>query len=345
KTCVVGVPKTIDGDLKNEAVEISFGFDTACKIYCETIGNICKDALSAKKYTFFIKLMGRSASHITLECALQTRPNLALIGEEALQKKQTLHDVVQQITDVVEARSKSGKDYGVILIPEGLIEFLVDVKALVKELNRLLVQKPSQPVEELLSHASKECFLSLPKRIAEQLLLDRDPHGNVQVSKIETERLLMLLVEQELKNRLFSGAFSPVSIFCGYEGRSALPSNFDATYCYNLGRTAASLIQSEKTGYMATLCHLTKSADQWRVGATPILSMLHIEERHGVQKAVIQKALVELNKKPFQYYETIRESCIINDNYRQPGPIQFFGAKELTDSTPMSLQLESKQGT
>ena len=341
KTCVVGVPKTIDGDLQNEAIEISFGFDTACKVYAETIGNICSDALSAKKYTFFIKLMGRSASHIALECALQTQPNVTLIGEEILSKKETLHHVVDEIANVVEARSKQGKEYGVIIIPEGLIEFLVDVKALIRELNRLLATESKEPLEKLLSSSSRECFLMLPASIREQLLFDRDPHGNVQVSKIETERLLMTLVSQELKKRNFQGAFSPVPIFCGYEGRSALPSNFDATYCYNLGRTAACLIHSQKSGYMAAISNLAHSTDKWQVGAAPILNMLHLEERHGEQKAVIQKALVDLNGKPFQHFASLRENFKMSDLYRQPGPIQFQGAKELTDGVPALLSLKN----
>lgn len=362
KTAVVGVPKTIDGDLKNAFIEASFGFDTACKIYSESIGNIAKDNLSAKKYYYFIKLMGRSASHVTLECALQTRINLALIGEEIAEQKQTLNDVVNQIADLVCLRAKQERHYGVILISEGIIEFIPEFAKLIHELNRLLA--PSQPhaaqLERLSSKTDKiayikqqlkedalRCFQGLPEEIQLQLMLDRDPHGNVQVSKIETERLLIALVEQELQKRRkagsYQGQFSPQPIFFGYEGRSGLPSNFDCQYCYALGYVAALLIRYQATGYMCCVQGLQQPVDQWQVAGIPIFSLLHLEERSGQQKPVIQKALVDLTSRPFQVFASQRKQWGESDDYCCPGPIQFAGPKELTDATNFTLQYENEQ--
>lgn len=327
-TKVIGVPKTIDGDLKNPYVPISFGFDTACKIYSEMIGNIARDALSAKKYTHFIKLMGRSASHIALECALKTKPNLCLIGEEVAEKKMTLDQIVQEICAVLSKRAEKGKHYGVILIPEGLIEFIPEVGALISELNRQI--KPSD-----LSPDSKCCFASLPERIQKQLLLDRDPHGNVQVSRIETELLLIEKVAEAYK-----GKFSPLAHFFGYEGRSGFPSNFDANYCYALGMTAALLIDRGYTGYMCSVTGLQRPVAEWEIGAVPIVPLMHYEMRKGEMRAVIKKALVDLKGRPFQQFDRERGKWIEEDHYQFIGPMQFAGDPALTDSIPSSLQLE-----
>jgi len=334
KTAVIGVPKTIDGDLQNEKIEISFGFDTACKIYSETIGNIARDALSHKKYYFFCRLMGRSASHITLECALQTQPNMALIGEEIEERKMTLQDVVQEITTLVIERAKANKDYGVILLPEGVIEFLSDLKMLIQEINRLLAEGTSM---EYLSPASKAVFELLPESFRAQLLLDRDPHGNVQVSKIETERLFIALVEAELKRLKADVRFSPIPIFCGYEGRASPPSHFDATYCYNLGRSAATLVHAEKSGTMATLQHLAGPTENWIPDGAPLASMMHMEERNGREKLVIKKTLVDLSSRPFKHFAKLRQKWRLDDCYLQPGPIQLFGPSKVTDSRPLTL--------
>lgn len=341
RTRVVGVPKTIDGDLKNHYIETSFGFDTACKTYCEIIGNICRDAKSAKKYTHFIRLMGRSASHITLECALQTHPNIALIGEELAEKKTTLKDLVQSIARVVIKRAEAGKNYGVILIPEGLIEFFPEMKQLIKELNIHLV-KDVQNIETKLSKTAKKTFDFLPKEIAEQLLIDRDPHGNVQVSHIATEQLLIHLVEEELKNLSFQGTFSPLGHFFGYEGRAGFPSNFDANYTFSLGLTAALLIQSGYTGYMSAVRKLIEPVEKWIPAGIPITSMMSIEERKGKEKPVIAKALVDLKGEPFKTFSAYRQSWELEDHYRYPGPIQFFGPKVLTDVTTFTLKFEQK---
>lgn len=327
KTTVVGVPKTIDGDLKNEHIEISFGFDSAVKTYSEIIGNLMRDSLSAKKYTFFIKLMGRSASHIALECALQTHPNLTLIGEE----KKSLIQLTHEIADVIEARSKNGKNYGVILIPEGVVEFVPELKTLIQELNRGI--KP-----ENLTPESKTCFEAIPQSIQSQLLLDRDPHGNVQVSKIETERLFIEMVERELKKRNVT-KFSPQPLFCGYEGRSCLPSNFDSNYCYALGFGAALLIDNQATGYIAGFTHLAEPVEKWKFTGVPLTSLFTLEERKGKTKPVIQKALVDLEGKPFLEFKKHREKWKLEDDYVYPGPIQFFGPEELTDSVSLSLSL------
>jgi diphosphate-dependent phosphofructokinase len=331
---VVGVPKTIDGDLKNEYIELSFGFDTACKIYSETIGNLATDSLSAKKYYFFVKLMGRSASHVTLACALKTQINLALIGEEVSACNQTMHELVSQIADLICARSEAGKNYGVILIPEGIIEFIAEFKLMIQELNQLYSQGGRIDLAALSSH-SAECYHQLPEEIQKQLLLDRDPHGNIQVSKIETERLLIALVEKELQRRRaegkYAGKFNPQPLFCGYEGRSGLPSNFDCQYCYALGHTAALLVNARATGYMSCIRNLSQPVKKWEIQGVPLTRMLHMERRKGKEKPVIQKGLVDLNGAVFELYKKMRTSWMIGDRYCCPGPIQFDGPAELTD--------------
>lgn len=359
-TAVVGVPKTIDGDLKNDYVEVSFGFDTASKNYSETIGALMRDALSAKKYYYFIKLMGRSASHIALECALKTHPNLALIGEEAAKKEMTLKGVTDEIADLICLRADKGKDYGVILIPEGIVEFIPEVKALIKELNVHLSpdvshheaidklatgQEKVAYISKLLSKQSLGCFALLPADIQAQLLIGRDAHGNVQVSKIETERLFIELVKAELKRRAkegsYKGKFSSQPHFCGYEGRSCLPSNFDAEYCYSLGLTAALLVSGKASGYICHLNRLAKSAEEWIPGGVPLTSLMTVEERHGKLKPVIEKALVDLNGRPFLAFARQREKWQVEDDYLNPGPIQFFGPEALTDGVSETLKLES----
>lgn len=300
---VIGVPKTIDGDLANDHVAISFGFDTATKTYSELIGNLARDGLSDKKYTHFIKLMGRSASHIALECALQTHPNLVLISEE----KRSLQDIVQEIADLVMKRASLGKNFGVILIPEGLIEFIPELK-------------------------------NLPEKIEKQLLLARDAHGNLNVSAIETDTLLIEMTKEELKKRKFSGSFSPVSHFFGYEGRSALPSNFDATYCQALGYVAALLVHKGYTGYMCAIKNLTKPATAWEIGAVPLTSLMHFEMRKGFLKPVIAKTLVNLKGKPYLAYQKEKEAWKLGDSTLFPGPIQFFGDAEITDSVPLIIR-------
>ncbi|MES2344981.1 MAG: diphosphate--fructose-6-phosphate 1-phosphotransferase [Chlamydiota bacterium] len=326
---VIGVPKTIDGDLKNAHVSISFGFDTACKCYSEMIGNIARDALSAKKYYHFIKLMGRSASHIALECALATQPNYTWIGEEVAAKKMTLKQIVDIMKDLIEKRAEIGKTYGVILIPEGLIEFIPEIGALIRELNAL-GEVPD--VRATLSTDALACFDMLPSDIQQQLLLDRDPHGNVQVSLIETERLLI-----EMIKRSYSGKFSAVSHFFGYEGRAAFPSNFDSHYCYALGCTAALLIDEGLTGYMCCIKNLVEPVEKWEIGGIPLTMLMHLEMRKGKMKPVIQKALVNLKGNPFQRFSRIREDLMLQDTYRFPGPMQFFGNKSLTDTIPITL--------
>ncbi|MBS0604105.1 MAG: diphosphate--fructose-6-phosphate 1-phosphotransferase [Verrucomicrobia bacterium] len=347
-TKVIGVPKTIDGDLKNAYVGTSFGFDTACKIYCEIIGNIARDAQSAKKYYHFIKLMGRSASHIALECALATRPNLALIGEEVAALKKTLTQLTQEIADLICKRAELGKHFGVILIPEGLVEFIPEMSVLIKELNQILLSDASGDISRIsskLTASSQSCFSSLPERIQQQLLLNRDPHGNVQVSLIETERLLMEMVGKELEKRQKEGKcavkYFPLQHFLGYEGRAGFPSNFDSNYCYALGFTAALLIDEGATGYMASVTDLTKPPQEWGIGGVPLTALMHVEMRKGKEKPVIQKALVELNGKPFARFQRQREQWRLQDEYRYPGPIQFFGAPELTDQVPITLILET----
>lgn len=328
-TAVVGVPKTIDGDLKNSCIETSFGFDTACKTYSEVIGNILRDALSAGKYYFFIKMMGRSASHVTLECALQTHPNMALIGEEVAAKNMTLKQITDDICDMICERAKQGKDYGVILIPEGIIEFIPEVKTLISELN-------GGSTPDTLTPAAAACFNSLPEEIKRQLLLDRDPHGNVQVSKIETERLFVDTVQTELERRKrggeYQGKFSPQPHFCGYEGRSCLPSNFDCNYCYALGFVAALLVRNRASGYMSCIGGLTKPVEAWIPSGIPLTSMMTLEHRHGKAKPVIKKALVDLEGRLFARFKGECSAWRLEDHYSYPGPIQFFGPTAITES-------------
>lgn len=333
-TKVVGVPKTIDGDLRSEEIEISFGFDSACKTYAESIGNIARDAASSKKYYHFIKLMGRSASHITLECALATHPNLALIGEEG----KSLEACVLEIADLILARKEEGKEHGVILVPEGLLEFIPEMKALIGELNQLLAKGENQ---DHLKAKSKALFSTLPEKIQTQLLFDRDPHGNVALSQIETEFLLIELVKEELKKRSYEGKFSPVAHFFGYEGRSCYPSNFDADYCYTLGIMAALAIRDEITGVICAIQGLSLEKEEWRCSLVPILQLMHMEERKGALKPVIKKALVDLEGKPFLEFAKKRKGWETEDHYYSPGPMQFFGDKELTDSVPLLLKLFS----
>lgn len=328
-TQVVGVPKTIDGDLKNHWVKSSFGFDTACKTYAEMIGNIERDALSAKKYYHFIKLMGRSASHITLECALATHPNFAWIGEEVAAENLTLQQITDRLVGLIQKRASLGKHYGVILIPEGLIEFIPEIGGLIQELNQLT---DTSRLEENLSADALSCFKTLPEVIQQQLLFDRDPHGNVRVSLIETERLLIEMVQRHYK-----GTFHPVSHFFGYEGRAALPSNFDTHYCYTLGLTAVLLLKEGLTGYMCSTGNLSLPVEEWTPGGIPIAMLMRMEMRKGKRKPVIEKALVDLNSKQFQEFVKQRGSWMFEDHYRFPGPIQFFGDRALTDTTPLTL--------
>nr|WP_319398464.1 diphosphate--fructose-6-phosphate 1-phosphotransferase [uncultured Carboxylicivirga sp.] len=353
---VIGCPKTIDGDLKNEMIETSFGFDTACKVYSELIGNIQRDANSAKKYWHFIKLMGRSASHIGLECALQTQPNICIISEEVEAKQQTLDDVVTYIADAVAKRAANGMNFGTVLIPEGLVEFIPAMKTLIAELNDLLAHNEEKVnalegnkekrefVAGLLSADSREVFVSLPNTIANQLMADRDPHGNVQVSLIETEKMLIDMVKAKLKawkkEGKFSGKFSGQGHFFGYEGRCAAPSNFDADYCYALGNTASVLIAEGKTGYMASVRNLTASSEEWIAGGVPVTMMMNMEKRHGEMKPVIQKALVRLDGAPYKKFVEQREDWALNTKYVYPGPIQYFGPSEVCDITTKTLQYE-----
>ncbi len=352
-TSVVGIPKTIDGDLQNQFIEISFGFDTACRTYSEIIGNLERDAISAKKYYYFIKLMGRAASHITLECALQTHPNLTFIGEELLKEHKSLWQVIQEIADLIVLRKKEGKEYGIILIPEGIIEFLSDVQLLISELNVLLhanedlIQRQDriERVEQLLSLSAASLFSSFPEKIQSQLLLDRDPHGNIQVSKIETERLLMQMTAKELEKRKqegeWDGTFSPQAFFCGYEGRSALPSNFDCNYAYSLGRLACALIGRKKTGFIASILNLSQPVLAWKPVVVPLPCMMHFEARKGVMKAVIKKTLLDCDGKLFCEFLKNRTAWKLEDSYTQPGPIQFYGSSELTDKPVFTVQSKS----
>ena len=354
---VIGCPKTIDGDLKNEMIEASFGFDTACKTYSELIGNIMRDATSAKKYWHFIKLMGRSASHIGLECALQTRPNVCIISEEVAAKEQTLEQIVNEIADVVTERAKNGETFGVALIPEGLVEFIPEMKVLIAELNELLSEgETAETFQSLatntekrdfvianLSYESSKVYASLPTRIARQLTLDRDPHGNVQVSRIETERLLIEMVEKRLMELIKSGIkvkFSSQNHFFGYEGRCAAPSNFDSDYCYSLGYIASLLIGNGKTGYLASVRNTTAPAAEWIPGGVPITMMLNMERRSGVMKPVIQKALVDLDGAPFKAFAEKREEWAIKTSFVYPGPIQYWGPSTVCDAPTRTLQLE-----
>ncbi|MDR2580766.1 MAG: diphosphate--fructose-6-phosphate 1-phosphotransferase [Fibromonadaceae bacterium] len=350
---VIGCPKTIDGDLKNEYVETSFGFDTAVKTYSELIGNIARDANSAQKYWHFIKLMGRSASHIGLEAALQTQPNICLISEEIKEQKLTLEQVVNSIADVIAARSANKKNFGVALIPEGLVEFIPEFGTLISELNEALAHNEAEiknagKIADMteaackhISEASAKLLRSLPEGIQLQLMLDRDPHGNVQVSLIETEKLLIEMVSKELKNRAFKGKFAALNHFFGYEGRCAAPSNFDADYCYSLGYAASVLVLHGKTGYMSSIRKLTSGVENWIAGGVPTTMMMNIERRHGADKPVIQKALVDLNGKPFKYFVEHRNKWAAGEEYLYPGPIQYFGPSEVCDATNYTLMLES----
>jgi len=329
-TCIVGVPKTIDGDLTHAHLPLSFGFDTACRVYAEMIGNLCMDAASTCTYTHFVKLMGRSASHIALECALTTHPNYTLIAEEIALKKQTLRNIVNDIADLVMQRSALHKNYGVILIPEGLIEFIPEISLLIKEINGLLGQgEPTSSFEIIakLSSSSRKCLESLPESVQKQLFLRRDPHGNVQVSLIETEKLLAELVSQELDRRkeqgTFSGTFHYRTHFFGYEGRSSFPSLFDSTYCYALGMGAYTLIKENLTNHLVAIDSLALPIYEWSVQALPLLSLLHMEEREGQQKAVIRKTLVDCSKKAFLHFARDRDSWRLEDDYQSPGPMQF----------------------
>ena len=353
---VIGCPKTIDGDLKNEMIETSFGFDTACKVYSELIGNIQRDANSAKKYWHFIRLMGRSASHITLECALQSQPNICIISEEVEAKNLTLSDVVEDIVNVIVHRADHGKNFGTILIPEGLIEFIPAMKSLIAELNDLLAhnddfnaletdEEKRQYVKGMLSPESAQIYRDLPKGIARQLTLDRDPHGNVQVSLIETEKLLIEMVAKRLAQLkaqgVYKGKFSSINHFFGYEGRCAIPSNFDADYTYSLGYTAAVLISEGKTGYMSSVRNTTAPAAEWIAGGVPITMMMNMERRHGKMKPVIQKALVRLDGAPFKFFAANREAWADESlSYVYPGPIQYYGPTEVCDQPTKTLQLE-----
>ena len=351
---VIGCPKTIDGDLKNEQIETSFGFDTATKVYSEVIGNIERDCNSAKKYWHFIKLMGRSASHIALECALQTQPNYCIISEEVEAKNLTLNQVVDDIAQVVAKRAEAGNNFGIVLIPEGLIEFIPAIKALIAELNDMLAHHPEFPtlapaaqrefVLANLKPENAEAFASLPEGVARQLTLDRDPHGNVQVSLIETEKLLSEMVGKRLAQLKaegkYAGKFSPLHHFFGYEGRCAAPSNFDADYCYALGFNAAQLINCGATGYMSSVRNLTKPSSEWVCGGIPITMMMNIEHRHGEDKPVIRKALVELDGAPFKAFAAAREEWALNTCYTYPGPIQYFGPAEACDQTSRTLFYE-----
>lgn len=354
---VIGCPKTIDGDLKNEQIEISFGFDTATKVYSEVIGNIQRDCNSARKYWHFIKLMGRSASHIALECALKTQPNICIVSEEVQSKGQSLDDIVTYIAQVVADRAKEGNNFGTVLIPEGLIEFIPAMNALIAELNDLLAlegeafgklskEAQRQFVIDKLSADNSHVFESLPEDVARQLTLDRDPHGNVQVSLIETEKLLAEMVKTKLdtwkKEGKYSGKFGIQRHFFGYEGRCAAPSNFDADYCYSLGYNAAQLIATGKTGYMSSIRHTTRPAAEWVAGGIPITMMMNMERRHGAMKPVIRKALVELEGKPFKTFEQNRDKWAHETCFVYPGPIQYFGPAEVCDLTTETLRLEQE---
>ncbi len=354
---VIGCPKTIDGDLKNEQIETSFGFDTACKVYSELIGNIQRDANSAKKYWHFIRLMGRSASHIALECALQAQPNVCLISEEVEANNMTLQEIVDQIVKVIVDRASHGLNFGTVLIPEGLIEFIPAMKRLIAELNDLLANNAEefnalatddekrQFVKACLTPDSCALFRDLPKGIARQLMLDRDPHGNVQVSQIETEKLLIEMIAKKLAvlkaEGTYKGKFSALGHFFGYEGRCAIPSNFDADYCYSLGVTATWLIANGKTGYMSLVQNLTAPASEWIAGGVPITMMMNMEKRNGKMKPVIQKALVDLNGAPYKYLVAHRDEWADpNTSYVYPGPIQYYGPTEVCDQPTRTLKLE-----
>jgi pyrophosphate--fructose-6-phosphate 1-phosphotransferase len=355
---VIGCPKTIDGDLKNEYIETSFGFDTACKTYSELIGNIERDAASAKKYWHFIKLMGRAASHIALECALQTQPNVCLISEEVEAKGLSLDQVVDHICASIMRRAENHENYGVALIPEGLVEFIPEMKKLIDELNDAMAgdEKEFSGISSFIdriywlgrkiSEPSYHLLQSLPPDIAREFLMDRDPHGNVQVSRIETEKLLISMTEKKLqtlkKNGLYKGKFSPLGHFFGYEGRCAFPSNFDADYCYSLGFGAFVLIASGLSGYLSSVRNLIAPASEWNAGGVPLTMMMNMEQRHGSKKPVIKKALVELNGKPFKEFDSLRDIWAVKTCYLFPGAIQYFGPPEVSDAPSKTLDRERR---
>ena len=354
---VIGCPKTIDGDLKNEDIEISFGFDTATKTYSELIGNIERDCNSAKKYWHFIKVMGRSASHVALECALECQPNICLISEEVKAKKQSLSEIADYIADAVEKRAANGNNFGVVVIPEGVVEFVPEFSALISEINELLAGSKADAfnaleswaekyafIEKGLSKEAMEVFAILPQAIQQQLFLERDPHGNVQVSLIESEKLFAALVGDKLKARkapgTYTGKYATQTHFFGYEGRCAFPSNFDADYCYSLGYNAFMLIQYGFNGYLSKVSNLSRPAEEWVAGGMPITKMMNIERRHGEDKPVIKKALVELDGKPFKYFEAHRDEWAVETSYVFPGAIQYYGPTEVCDITTRTLALE-----
>ncbi len=354
---VIGCPKTIDGDLKNEDIECSFGFDTATKTYAEIVGNIQRDANSAKKYWHFVKVMGRSASHVALETALQTQPNICLIGEEVAAKKMSLAQIADQIADSVASRAAKGWNFGVAIIPEGIVEFVPEFSVLIAEINELLAGSKADAFNALSSWEEKYAFIQagltkesmtvfaiLPESIQQQLFLERDPHGNVQVSLIESEKLFSAMVKENLAARkaagTYNGKFNPWHHFLGYEGRCAFPSNFDADYCYSLGYNAFMLIQYGYTGYLSKVSNLSKPAEEWIAGGMPITKMMNIERRHGADKPVIRKALVELEGKPFKFFAENRQKWAVDTCYVYPGAIQYFGPSEVCDRTTVTLALE-----
>ena len=354
---VIGCPKTIDGDLKNDQIEVSFGFDTATKTYAELIGNIQRDANSAKKYWHFIKIMGRSASHVAVEAALQPQPNICLVSEEVEEKKMSLKQIVEDMCKIICKRAENGKNFGIVIVPEGLIEFIPEMKDLISSLNDLTHELESDEtyqnvrseekfkiIASKLDENNAKLFLSLPALIKAQLLMDRDPHGNVQVSRIETEKLLIEMIRtrlNELKDEgVYVGKFSDQAHFFGYEGRCAFPSNFDADYCYSLGFNAFALINFGLTGYLSSVKNLIKPAKEWVAGGVPLTMMMNMEKRHGEMKPVIQKALIKLDGKVFKELEAMREEWAMNDRYLFPGAIQYFGPSEVCDLTTVTLQIE-----
>lgn len=354
---VIGCPKTIDGDLKNEDIECSFGFDTATKTYSEIIGNIERDANSAKKYWHFVKVMGRSASHVALECALETQPNVCIISEEVSEKKMSLSQIANYIADSVEKRAQKGMNFGVAIIPEGVVEFVPEFSVLIHEINELLAGAKADAFNALPSWSEKYAFIEkgltkesmavfaiLPQTIQQQLFLERDPHGNVQVSLIESEKLFSALVKDVLAERkekgTYNGKFNALHHFLGYEGRCAFPSNFDSDYCYSLGYNAFMLIQYGYNGYLSKISNLSKPATEWVAGGMPITKMMNVERRHGEDKPVIRKALVELDGKPFKFFEAHREEWSVETAYVYPGAIQYYGPAEVCDLTTRTLALE-----
>lgn len=357
-TCVIGIPKTIDNDLKGGLIEASFGFDSATKVYSEIIGNICRDTASAKKYWHFIKVMGRSASHIALECGLQTQANICLISEEVYEKNMTLKDITNYIADIIVKRAEGGENFGVIIVPEGLIEFIPDINSLINELNDVMGLKADKFAKkktyteqqvwlnENISATSKKTFESLPEQISRELLLDRDPHGNVQVSRIATEQLLIETVKTELATRSkkgeYNGKFSSYAHFFGYEGRCSFPTNFDADYCYSLGKTAFHLLLNDCTGYIACVANLSQPRSKWQAYGIPLTSLMNIEKRKGVDKPVIKKSLVSLNDPAFKALEEGRKIWELKTSYVYPGAIQYFGPAEITDNPAITIQLNGK---